>query len=133
MGPSLIGITSFVVVKFAGYTYAGKVLKKAYQKESPKVLTFGVARTVLGIAVGIPYAYLASQVGIFNSSFMFLLLLLPVRFCEWLFILWVFFERGSVQPRRWFKNSFYGSGWSYVLDIPAIASVFVVPGGLWVC
>ncbi len=26
-----------------------------------------------------------------------------------------------------------GAVWSYLLDIPAIAAMFVIPGGAWIC
>jgi len=30
-------------------------------------------------------------------------------------------------------GSAVGSAWSYVLDVPAILAMFVIPGGAWIC
>jgi hypothetical protein len=29
--------------------------------------------------------------------------------------------------------SLLGTCWSYLLDVPAIVSMFVLPGGFWIC
>jgi hypothetical protein len=133
MGPSPIGGLAFVAIKFAGYSLAGYQLRKWYQESSVNHFTFGAARTILGIIAGVSFAFLAEEMEIARSELDFFVYLLPVRLLEWLLVIWVFFQHKQVQTSRLVKHSFLGTVWSYVLDAPAVGSIFVVPGGMWVC
>jgi hypothetical protein len=84
------------------------------------------------LAAGIGAAYLASQLGILRSEVGFYALLAPIRMCEWLILLRLFFHRDWKWSRS-LKLAALGTVWSYVLDIPAIMAVFVIPGGAWIC
>src|SRR5262245_46052221 len=96
---------------------------------------FGLARTVLGVVAGVSFALLAERSGLLRSELLWYVCLFPVRLMEWLLVLWLFFERKAAQKDPgWLAGaSMLGSLWSYVLDVPAVLSVFVVPGGMWVC
>ena len=132
-GPTIVGVTAFGAVKVAGYLTAGYVLKRRYKQPSVNALGFGLARTALGIFAGVTFASLALSVGIPNMVIGFYLLLAPVRFGEWFLAIWAFFEVGHLEFKRLVINSIFGSLWSYVLDLPAMLSLFLVPGGFWIC
>ena len=133
MGPSLFGIAAYVGVKLAGYTYAGRVLGARYQQAEPKPFNFGVARCLLGVAVGFTFAQIAFFVDILNTDWLFFVLLFPFRMGEWLLIQAVYYPAARPNPRRPLKYALAGTAWSYALDIPAIGAIFVIPGGMWVC
>jgi hypothetical protein len=136
MGPSLVGVASFVAIKFAGYSAAGIYANKHYPEAAPvHPAAFGAFRTVLGIAVGVSFAFAASAVDLDYMGVLWFVSLVPIRCFEWWLTLWFFFERklqGRNSPRLW-NCCAAGVGWSFVLDLPAIGSVFVVPGGMWIC
>jgi hypothetical protein len=131
--PTYIGIAAFSIVKLAGYTAAGAWLRRRYDSPRPIALGFGAARTLLGLVVGISFATSMEAIGLMRSEVAYYLVLLPVRFAEWLAVLWFFYRR--VQPargRRW-KHALLGTIWSYLLDLPAVFAAFTVPGGMWIC
>ena len=132
MGPEPLGLFYYVAVKAVGYTGAGYLLKRKFE-HSPHFLVFGIARTILGIIVGITYALCTEKYGLELTSPMFYILLLPVRFAEWFFIIWLFYHRHGINLRQLILYSVLGTIWSYFLDAPAIASVIFLPGGVWVC
>ncbi len=132
-GPSIIGAATFVGVKLLGYSVAGYVLKRRYAQRETRALAFGVARTLLGIIAGVVYGVVIVYFQITSSEWQFYVWLAPVRLAEWLLIIWLFFERDELNKKRLTLNSVLGSAWSYVLDVPAALSAFVVPGGMWIC
>ena len=135
-GPSIIGAITFTGIKFAGYGYAGVRLNDVYRNIGTVApWTFGAARTILGLVVGMAFAASMSYWGITHSMWLWYLLLVPIRFLEWFGTIWLFYERKAVLPdwRRLSKYSLAGSAWSSVLDIPAALSMIVVPGGMWIC
>ena len=114
------------------------VLPKAYQHETVGPLKVGLARTGIGIVAGISYAALwvwlgSALVPSFESVLLYYLLLLPIRRGEWFLVLWLFFDRALQQKLRLRKCSAYGTGRSYLLDVPALATALVLPGGFWIC
>jgi hypothetical protein len=135
-GPSSLGAIIFVVIAFAGYGYAGVRLNGVYRNIGTVApWKFGAARTALGLVVGLAFAASMAYWGITHSMLLWYLLLVPIRFLEWLGTIWLFYERKAVLSdwRRVSKYSLAGSAWSSVLDIPAALSMIVVPGGMWIC
>ena len=135
-GPSIIGAITFTGITCAGYGYAGVRLNGVYRNIGAVApWKFGAARTALGLVVGMAFAASMAYWGITHSMWLWYLLLVPIRFLEWLGTIWLFYERKSVLPdwRRLSKYSLAGSAWSSVLDIPAALSMIVVPGGMWIC
>jgi hypothetical protein len=131
--PTPAGVAYFGAVKFAGYTLAAHLLRRYYDRPRAGRVGFGAVRTLIGIAVGVPTALSLRQIGIADSALGFYVLLAPVRFAEWLFVLWLFFERPGFPKPRSLKFAALGSVWSYVLDIPAALSVYFIPDGAWIC
>jgi hypothetical protein len=132
--PAPVGLAYFAAVKLGGYTLAGSFLRNRLEVTKPHALTFGTARTALGLTIGVAVVALLSLFGIEPAMKLFFAFLLPVRFAEWLATIWVFFGRRSQLPvTALVKYSSVGIAWSYVLDIPAITAVFTLPGGAWIC
>jgi hypothetical protein len=122
----------FGAVKLAGYTVAGRYLNSGYEAERPRPIVFGLARTALGFAVGIPFALTAAQFDIDSHQWLWYVCLAPLRLGEWLLAIWYFYNRVRPSPRLgWYTSA--GILWSFVLDLPAVTAMFVLPGGVWIC
>ena len=136
-GPTPIGAIAYTGIKFAGYTLAAHALRRSYGASRTGFLGVGAVRTAVGIGVGIPYAFFMLFLGTsFQSElnwWWFYVGLIPVRMLEWIFVIWVFYESSPPRTGRLLKYSAMGSAWSFVLDIPAMAALFTIPGGFWIC
>ena len=132
-GPAPLGFAYFVGVKFVGYSMAGSVLNRACRTTRPRPLVFGAARTALGVAAGVAFGFVASRFSLDPGSVQFLVALAPVRFGEWLLMLWLFYRSSGMTGGLWAASSLCGGLWSYALDLPAIWAMFIPPGGSWVC
>ncbi len=131
-GPATLGLVYFAAVKLVGYTAAASYIKRRIPGSSASPWLVGGVRTVIGLGAGIGASYVASQLGILQSDVGFYGLLAPIRICEWLILLRLFFPHDWDWPRS-FTLASMGTVWSYVLDIPAIMAMFVIPGGAWIC
>jgi len=116
-----------------GYGLAGYQLNRLCRTTKPNPIIFGLTRTGLGLAAGVAFASVALWSDLTQSEAEFYVGLAPVRMAEWLLILWLFYVRSGLSRGRWVAYSALGSLWSYVLDIPAALSIFVIPGGVWIC
>lgn len=132
-GPAPMGLVYFSGVKLAGYSVAGRYLRHKYATERPAALTFGIARTLIGLAFGCAAGALLLRHNIRQPELLFLLAILPVRGGEWLLAICFFFVRGRKADLNLAKFALLGTVWSFLLDVPAIISVFVLPGGAWIC
>src|SRR6185436_1566462 len=94
-GPLPLGLAYFGAVKLAGYTAAGYRLRRTCPGSKVHPITFGAARTVLGLIAGVGVAALASRFDFRDSDVAFYFALAPVRMAEWLFILWLFYARAG--------------------------------------
>ncbi len=130
IGPEPLGFVYYVAVKLAGYSFAGHLLRKKLG-HSLHYIVFGIARTLLGVAAGIAYTFALKNTEVTSPTFIFCLF--PVRFAEWFFLIWLFYRRRGITMKQLILYSFLGTILSYILDVPAIASVFILPGGVWVC
>ncbi len=126
--PTPLGIFYYAYVQVLGYSVAGCFLKRKFE-HSLHFFVFGIARTILGIIVGFSYVANTEEYGLVCLSPIFFVLLLPVRFAEWFFLIWLFYHRHGITIRQLILYSSLGTIWSYVLDVPAIASVIILPGG----
>lgn len=141
MGPGPAGFGYFVAVKAAGYCAAAGVLAAKYpQGNTPKRgwLLPGLARTAVGVAAGMTYGlawyWLSTRVNLSDwAAFAFYAGLFPIRLCEWLFLIWLFFDRPLVHRSLDGKAVIGGTFWSYALDAVGVVAAFVIPGGMWVC
>ena len=131
-GPLPLGLAYFATVKFVGYTAAASLIKRRIPDSPASPWVVGGVRTIIGLGAGMGAAYLASQLGILRSEVGFYALLAPIRICEWLILLRLFFHRDWIWSRS-LTLAALGTVWSYVLDIPAIIAVFAIPGGAWIC
>jgi hypothetical protein len=124
------GVLYFAGVKLAGYSAAGFLINRRAHAAKPNPLVFGATRTVVGIAAGLVFPFVSESYDLNISPFAIYAMLAPLRLCEWLVLLWLFYTRRSVKL-PWARFSLYGTGWSYVLDLPALLSIMFVPGG-WI-
>src|SRR5262245_55203905 len=129
-GPLPLAVAIFSAVKLAGYTLAGWRLNRANSTLHPRPIVFGAARTLLGVLAGVSYATIAMKFGIERSGVWYYVDLFPVRQLEWTLMLFLFYRN---SPRRRWLDSTWGTAWSYVLDIPAVALAWIIPGGFWIC
>jgi len=139
-GPGPLGFVYFSAVKAAGYTAAAIALKRIYglrQSPKPSVWAVGLARTGIGLVVGLSYGalwiYLLNRFMIESGGILFYCLLLPVRLAEWSLLIWLFFDRGFHDRGRLWKSVALGTICSYLLDAVGVFAAFVLPGGIWVC
>lgn len=133
-GPEPLGLVYFAGVKLAGYSAAGVYLRNRLGQARPRAIAFGAARTALGIGAGVAVASSLAAINIDRLEPLFYFVLLPVRVAEWLLAIWWFFGRRiRMSGRTRLAYSAGGALWSYVLDLPAIMAVLVIPGGAWIC
>jgi hypothetical protein len=92
---------------------------------------FGVVRTVLGILGGLAVCTLGTAIS--GNDRWFYVILAPVRYAEWLLMIWWFYGRASPGVWRLTGYSLLGGLWSCVLDLPAVAAILLLPKGCWIC
>jgi hypothetical protein len=141
--PTATGFLYFTAIKAAGYTAASVVLKYGYGLRGapePRIWAVGLTRTGIGVAAGGLYGGLwIFALNALNNSggevyvALFYLFLLPIRLAEWIFLIWLFFDRGLHQRGRMWKYAAFGTICSYVLDAIGVGAALVLPGGFWVC
>jgi len=126
MGGDALGLLYFCGIKFAGYTAMAAVLRRRYPGAT-------AASWRVGLAAGMGVMLLTEPLQVVTGTPGFYLLLLPVRLAEWLLVLWWFYERPGWRWQRALGRAGVGDVWSCLLDVPALAAVFLLPGGVWVC
>jgi hypothetical protein len=140
-GPGLVGFIAFAGVKYAGYTLAALVLKKAFRSPDTNIFKVGLARTGIGLGAGALFggisillatSFLRHSTGDLGTL-LFFALLIPVRIAEWCLLIHLFFDKGLVDRNRDTKYAALGVIWSFVLDAVGIFAALVVPGGFWIC
>lgn len=132
-GGTTLGIVYFSSVKLAGYTAAAAYLRRALPENRPVLLLAGATRTLIGLAAGFSAVFLADHIAVHRTEWMFFVLLFPVRIGEWLLLIRLFFPKPDWSWPRNLKLAALGAGWSYLLDVPAMLAMFVLPGGAWIC
>ena len=132
-GGTILGIGYFAAVKLAGYSAAGVFINRREKVQHPHPVLFGSARTVLGVAAGMSYAFTLGSFSVSNQEIVFYAGLIPLRIVEWLLLLWLFYRNTPGTRRRWVWYIALGVIWSYVLDLPAVFAAFTLPGGFWIC
>ena len=137
-----LGYAGFCAVKFAGYALAARYISRAYGRPDIGALRVGATRTLIGMAAGAAYfgIWMAAQksygrppsTAFHAFPFLYLAGLLPLRIAEWWLLIWIFYDRRLEQRAKGWRTVALGTGWSYVLDAPAIAGFFAT-AGFWVC
>jgi hypothetical protein len=131
------GYLAFGAVKFAGYSLAAWRMNHSYPEPRANVGLVGLSRTIIGMVFGaglglvVVPLILLSDIGApgFVISY---LLLVPVRLLEWWILILIFYDRQMKMRSKDWGWAGLGTGWSFVLDIPALVGFFVT-GGLWIC
>jgi hypothetical protein len=136
----VLGYATFCAIKLVGYSAAGWVLSRAYKRPDRNPIIVGVVRTLIGMAAGAAYAWLAFSIGASYrgtalpdyAGWVYMAGLLPIRIAEWWLLIWLFYDRRFEQPAKGWKMVALGTVWSYVLDLPAAVG-FIATAGFWVC
>ena len=130
-----VGYLSFCAIKFVGYSMVASTISDVYGREKLSSWKVGGVRTLIGMAVGAAY-YAAWQsipeAGMGFGGLGYLVGLLPLRICEWWFLLWLFYDRSLERRALSWRTVGSATLWSYALDIPALMG-FLVTGGLSIC
>jgi len=142
-GSTAVGFGVFAGIKLVGYTGFANALQWGYPGSRHGVLKIGAARTATGITAGLAYG--ALWIGLLEKalahrmnemamlSIYYFLLLLPLRFTEWGFTIWLFSDRELRNRTKILKWIVLGMVCSYLLDAAGLFGAFVVPGGFWIC
>jgi hypothetical protein len=130
------GYLAFCAIKAVGYTAAGAVISRVYEREDRNALVVGATRTLIGMAVGAAiYAYQHIEatygVNIFDSMAKAIAGLAVLRLMEWWLLLLLFYDR-RISSRRGWCVVCGGTVWSFVLDVPAVLG-YIVAAGVWIC
>lgn len=133
MGGDALGLLYFCGIKFAGYTAMAAVLRRRYPGATAASWRVGLARTVIGLAAGMGVMLLVAPLHLAAATPAFYVLLLPVRLAGWLLVLWWFYERPGWRWRRVLGWAGVGYVWSCLLDVPALGSALLMPGGVRMC
>ena len=116
MGPGPLGFVYFVGVKLAGYTVAGSRLKKVYGTGTSGLLNVGVTGTVTSLRAGLAYggrwilAMSKSQpANSYLPEFLYFAGLFPIRIAEWLFLIYLYFDRRFIDKPKGLKAAIGGT------------------------
>jgi hypothetical protein len=128
-----------LLVKFFGYSLAGRVLNRAYSSTAHSAWKIGGIRTLIGVVVGGVFTgiwILLDGMGVFQnlgwnmgrigSSVFYLAALFPIRIGEWFFTIWYFYDRSREKLGKDILFTFIGIIWSYALDLPVILGLILV-------
>ncbi len=107
-------------LKFAGYTFAGNILRARHPGTAVPALGFAFFRTVLGMLLGVLAAFAGGQA--VTGGLAFILLIFFVHVTAWFLALLASPGR-SIGTRALLTYTGIGTAWSLVLDVP-----FVVVG-----
>src|SRR5882762_6550498 len=91
-----LGYAAFCAVKLLGYSISARVISRAYHQEERSAWLVGATRTAIGMGAGALYYGVVQLLPDALSSaggLGYLAGLLPVRFVEWWFLLWLFYDR----------------------------------------
>lgn len=138
MMPSPLGVLPFVGIKLAGYTALGTYLSRRYaslpsspnrpKTKPPGALAVGITRTIVGVLGGVAYALVLGGIGLDLSMPVVFAALAPLRFLEWALVLWLLFDHDLQHKRLLLSGSLLGTVVSYLLDIPAFGTWWLIPG-----
>lgn len=131
----VLGYAVFVGVKVAGYALAAQWISRSYGRTDRNPWIVGAVRTLIGMAAGALYAGLIALVAHAATRAgtpLFLLGLLPLRIAEWWLLVWWFYDRPLERKKLGWKTVGWATLWSFVVDVPAIAGLFLT-GGMWIC
>jgi hypothetical protein len=130
----IFGTIIYALIKIVGYSLFAKYLNSLYQKHQ-NIWKVGLVRTVLGVVLGLVHN------GIFFSFFnismgrspiggegtyLFFTLLVLLRVIEWSLIVHWFYDKNITEKNKALKAICLGIFWSFILDIPLMAGLFVV-------
>ncbi len=133
----ITGYLGFCAVKFVGYSIAARVISRFfYPNVTRGAFTIGGARTLIGMISGAGYYGLYQAKGAMMLGYgpqSYWAGLFPVRFLEWCFLIWLFYDRKFENKPKFCRVALLGTAWSYVCDIPAVIGYFMTGGVFVIC
>ncbi len=127
---SVPGYLVFGAVKLTGYSLAGWFLNRRYSNPRPHFVVVGIARILIGMALGALFTLLVMPLVLAGGLGIALLGIIPVRMIEWWILIWCFYDRSLQTQRKDWRYACLGTAWSFVLDLPALIGI-VDTGGFW--
>jgi hypothetical protein len=108
-------------VKFVGYSFAASIISGVYHRFDHSSFLIGGVRVLIGmvggaICFGLLCGLLPDGVGFVLS----VAALIPVRLIEWRFLIWLFYDRRTMNRALDWKVAVAGTVLSFVLDIAFI-------------
>lgn len=132
-GLASLGLAYYAGVKLTGYCLAAYYFNRHFTDRKANIYLAGATRTAIGLGVGSGTAALLELLDITTGDWVFLLLLIPIRFLEWLLLLWLFYRKPHWNRRLMTSLAAQGIVCSFVFDLPAILAAVTLPGGIWIC
>jgi hypothetical protein len=130
-GPGPTAFVVFAAIKFAGYSLAASALNRAYNRTDLRAMKVGATRTGIGVAAGVTFGLGCLYTPL--PEWLYFAALIPIRVLEWGLLIRLFYEPRFLATGRSWKWTGAGIIWSFLLDLIAIGTALVVPGGIWVC
>ena len=130
----IFGTLAYALVKIVGYSLFAKYLNSAF-KTNQNIWKVGLVRTILGVVLGLIHN--SAFFSFFNISmgrlpvggdgtYLFFIFLILLRIIEWSLIIHWFYNKKLTKRSRAIKAVGLGIIWSFILDIPLMAGLFVV-------
>jgi hypothetical protein len=139
-----LGMIAFGAVKFLGYSFFGRQLIVDLEKGGDveparpprsrlavRSIGIGIARTCIGLAVGGMWWHATRRLEE-NTSLIFYLGLVPLRFAEWWLLFWLLFRPALRRRLLGWIDASWGVVISFALDLPAALGL-VATAGWWIC
>ena len=133
MSTVIIGTLIYAFIKIIGYSLFAKYLNSLFSKHQ-NIWKVGLVRTVLGVTLGLAHNSIffsffnismgRSPIGGEGTSLFFILLVL-LRVIEWGLIIHWFYNKKLTEKPKVLKGIGFGIIWSFILDIPLLAGLFV--------
>ena len=135
MGFSIIflGTGIYALIKILGYSLFAKFLNSLFLTHN-NIWKVGLVRTILGVVLGL--AHNVFFLSFFNISmgrspiggedtYLYFTFLILLRIFEWGLIIYLFYDRKMKKRALIIKAIGLGVIWSFILDIPLLAGLFV--------
>jgi hypothetical protein len=113
----IIAAAVAIGLKFAGYTFAGSILRARHPSTAVPAMGFSFFRTVLGMLLGVLAAFAGGKAVTAGLAFVFLILIVHVT--AWFLALLASPGR-SIGTRALLTYTGIGTAWSLVLDVPFV-------------
>lgn len=129
MMPGPLAAIPYLGIKFVGYTLAAFYLnRRSYVTKPVSPAKLGGMRTIIGVVAGVPTTMVLLSIYRNAGSFEILYAwMAPVRFVEWLAVIWFLYRPKRIWAIAPGTDSILGVGYSFALDLLAGALISTMP------